>query len=276
MKNDITFVQYSPSVLVNDKKVAKLYKDKVGKLSALITKELNILNTANSIATNSPVYEEKKPVAKSLDSLGMTGLYGFKTGVDERVAINGARKLKVNPIVTVSVKASYNGSEKQEVTKAVKNSFVEQPNLVMTELEKPVDTLPPANSLKFELPREKEISSVDVVTNHPYANGSSSVVSVDDYLQKSSSRDDNAIIVEQLTRNNEQLKSRIVESKSVVAQLEQQLTQIHQAKVQEQIDELKEEKLSYTATLEGLTDKIRILQEEINKNQSSSMGRKAM
>lgn len=97
-------------------------------------------------------------------------------------------------------------------------------------------------------------------------------VSIDDYLQhgktKSSDRD-----LASLMENNERLNSEISESQKVLEQLEAQLAklkEISEAKRQARISELKEENLSKTATLNGLTEQIRALQEAIKLEQQSS------
>lgn len=96
-------------------------------------------------------------------------------------------------------------------------------------------------------------------------------VSIDDYLQhgKIKSNDHDLKV---LMENNKRLNSEINESQRVLEQLEAQLSklkEISEAKRQARINELEEENLSKTATLNGLTEQIKALQEAIKLEQQS-------
>lgn len=79
--------------------------------------------------------------------------------------------------------------------------------------------------------------------------------------------------IAQLVENNKKLDGEISESQTVLQQLEAQLAklkEINEAQRQARINELEEEKLSKTATLNGLTEQIKALQEAIRQEQRSA------
>jgi len=79
--------------------------------------------------------------------------------------------------------------------------------------------------------------------------------------------------IAQLVEGNKKLDGEISESQSVLQQLEAQLAklkEINEAQRQARINELEEEKLSKTATLNGLTEQIKALQEAIRQEQRSA------
>lgn len=79
--------------------------------------------------------------------------------------------------------------------------------------------------------------------------------------------------IAQLVEGNRKLDGEISESQTVLQQLETQLAklkEINEAQRQARINELEEEKLSKTATLNGLTEQIKALQEAIRQEQRSA------
>lgn len=79
--------------------------------------------------------------------------------------------------------------------------------------------------------------------------------------------------IAQLVEGNKKLDGEISESQSVLQQLEAQLAklkEVNEAQRQARINELEEEKLSKTATLNGLTEQIKALQEAIRQEQRSA------
>lgn len=79
--------------------------------------------------------------------------------------------------------------------------------------------------------------------------------------------------IAQLVEGNKKLDGEISESQTVLQQLEAQLAklkEINEAQRQARINELEEEKLSKTATLNGLTEQIKALQEAIRQEQRSA------
>lgn len=96
-------------------------------------------------------------------------------------------------------------------------------------------------------------------------------VSVDDYLQHSSLGINDKDIAE-LVQKNEKLDSEIVRNQSILENLEAELKRIQvirEEKRKAQISALEEEELSKTATLKGLTEQIRALQEAIKQEQNN-------
>ena len=96
-------------------------------------------------------------------------------------------------------------------------------------------------------------------------------VSIDDYLQNGKIKSNNYDL-EALVESNERLNNEINESQKILKQLEVQLTklkEISEAKRQARISELKEENLSKTATLNGLAEQIRVLEEAIRLEQQT-------
>ena len=79
--------------------------------------------------------------------------------------------------------------------------------------------------------------------------------------------------IAQLVEGNKKLDGEISESQTVLQQLEAQLAklkEINEAQRQARINEVEEEKLSKTATLNGLTEQIKALQEAIRQEQRSA------
>jgi len=79
--------------------------------------------------------------------------------------------------------------------------------------------------------------------------------------------------IAQLVEGNKKLDGEISESQTVLQQLEAQLAklkEINEAQRQARINELEEEKLSKTATLNGLTEQIKALQEAIRQEQRNA------
>ena len=107
------------------------------------------------------------------------------------------------------------------------------------------------------------------------------VVSIDDYLQHGSSTGDKDIA--ELLQTNEKLDSEIGRTQSILENLEAELKRIQivrEEKRKAQLNALEEERLSKTATLNGLTEQIRALQEAIrleqqNLNETTSSYRRA-
>ena len=94
--------------------------------------------------------------------------------------------------------------------------------------------------------------------------------SVDDYLQKDKPSIENGIIL-QLAGDVESLKEETVKQSALLEQLEAKYNDL-KAKREQRIKDLEDEKLSYTATLEGLTERIRNLQEAIQQEEQSLSG----
>lgn len=106
-------------------------------------------------------------------------------------------------------------------------------------------------------------------------------VSIDDYLQHGSNNGDKDIA--ELLQTNEKLDSEIGRNQSILENLEAELKRIQEIREEKRrakLNALEEERLSKTATLNGLTEQIRALQEAIrleqqNLNETSSYRRVA-
>lgn len=102
------------------------------------------------------------------------------------------------------------------------------------------------------------------------------IYSSTDYVQQKLSgnlKNNYAQDIAQLVEGNKRLDGEISESQTVLQQLEAQLAklkEINEAQRQARINELEEEKLSKTATLNGLTEQIKALQEAIRQEQRSA------
>lgn len=97
-----------------------------------------------------------------------------------------------------------------------------------------------------------------------------SSVSIDDYLQHGSNSSDKDIA--ELLQTNEKLDSEIGRSQSVLENLEAELKRIQEIREEKRkakLNALEEERLSKTATLNGLTEQIRALQEAIRQEQQN-------
>ena len=182
----------------------------------------------------------------------------FEKSFEEK-PLTGARKIRVNTRVTKHVKG-------------LGNEFGKGKLADMPALNKPVAPATNIEAMPVNEPKNQVESTpiqVTQIQNDAYTKDSASK-SVDDYLQKEVPNQEGGII-NQLSDDVETLKDRIVESTTLIEQLEARRNELKNKRAQ-RIKELEEEKLSYTATLDGLTERIKNLQEAIEREEQSLAG----
>lgn len=176
------------------------------------------------------------------------------------------------------------GAKKLRVASKVRNNALKMGNLygtaeIVDDLDITItnDISIPSNVV--EIPKknleEKTIivenaKSSDNVVEFPRTQTPQSVT-VDDYLQKEIPNQTDGIII-QLTDDVQKLKAAAEEKTALLESLEKKYKELKD-KREQRIRDLEDEKLGYTATLEGLTERIRNLQEAIEQEENL-IGRK--
>lgn len=253
-------------------KLAKISQDKLITLNRKYLAELKKMQppvVEKTVAEPKKEEQVQQEVAKTMpkssnyaqiiDNFGLT-VYGE---VPNEMPLAGARKIRVNPKVTKHVKGLSQEFGKEVFVANVKNSLpvneeIEEENVafgiempatieqkMVEEKEVPQEPL----NLPVEVTKEKEMEPIEgeVVRDN-------NLPSVDDYLQKDRPSKESGIIGK-LNNDVENLKAETLRRAELLETLEKKYNELQEEKAR-RIKELEEEKLSYTATLEGLTQRI--------------------
>ena len=246
------------------RKTFKVTAGNMPKVEALAPAQAPSQQTTNSSAVEKPIAPpvETKTVSQPVNNydeiINKFGMHVYENSVIE-LPLAAARKVRtgqriLNPLENF-VKTKANGlllvSKKEEVV----NTLVEPKVDTVIKEETFVDT--------NEVVNEAPVISKPVV--------SQPTPSVDDYLQKEQKEvhQDNSIsgLITQLEGDINTLKNEAIVKHEELKQLEAKFEAI-QAQKKARIEELKEEKLSYTTTLEGLTEQINKLQQAIRDEEN--------
>ena len=305
MNSAITITQCKDKITgsCEGRKVAKLFQDKVNVMSDTYYSQL-----LSSLKNEFEPTQSKITDMFNLSYSSLAVLENDKLLSARKLKINNPTNLfnnsyeEYNKSVESEVNAKINSAK---VNKPYVDNVVSFPSVKMEE-KKEVESIPLYANNIVEFPKERVAfrnetsSSLNNDTTNTVSNNSNNTlsrlsridynannmnnsieknetpvrdntVSIDDYLQhgKIKSNDHDLKV---LMENNERLNSEINESQRVLEQLEAQLSklkEISEAKRQARINELEEENLSKTATLNGLTEQIKELQEAIKLEQQS-------
>ena len=276
----------------NGQKLAKISQDKMMTLKGKYSVELKKMQppvvekaVAAPLKEEVKVQEEVKKVPVGDNYSQVIGDFGLVVygDVSSEMPLTGARKIRVNPKVTKHVKGLSKKFGKEvfigdPIVSEPMHEEIEEENVTFgmevparfeqKMVEEPVVENKPLN-LPVQFEKEKEVEPVEgeIVRDNNFP-------SVDDYLQKDRPSKESGIIG-QLNDDVANLKAETMRRAELLESLEKKFNELQEEKAR-RIKELEEEKLSYTATLEGLTQRIIDMQTAIAHDEETlSSGRRA-
>lgn len=270
MNNMITYTDKSifSETITRDRKQAKLSTNKMQQVRSVVSQAMN--------KVTEEVQNIPDKIQNVVDELMLKILATPKANINGNINANGTRKIRVNSLITDSIKKVRESNIKTIEDTAVDNidmvptndisvSPVLETKQIITSNENVENNIQTEKPLvepvvsAYQAPLSR-VNKVQPAIN----NEANNIPSVDAYLQRISR--DGSESIETLEMDNQKLIAEINNKKSYLAQLEEELQKIEKEK---RIKDLEEEKLGYTSTLQGLSDQIRKLQTEIEEKKQS-------